>query len=319
MRKIDIVYCWVDNTDKNWVIKKNSFSEKQVLETDSNNTCRYNNNDELKYALRSLKHAEWINNIFIVTDNQCPQWLNTDNKKINVIDHKDIIPNEFLPTFNSNTILHNIVNIPGLSEFFLYSDDDMYFAKDVNPDFFFTEEGYPICRFTKPIEKLRESQYRQMLYNAINLLEKHNYHNFLHYSPHHNIDGYRKSIIQSCQNEFKDEIFVTFKNRFRASNDIERILYNYYAISTNQGIYKRVSKFDKALPLYDRIFHYITKNYLKDSQYFTHFSEDIEHIISLYKLKLFCINDTETTTNDKREEVKNILDKLYPDKSPFEK
>lgn len=58
---------------------------------------------ELKYSLRSVsQYLPWINKIYIVIDNQVPSWLNTEHPKIKIIDHKDILPADALPTFNSN-------------------------------------------------------------------------------------------------------------------------------------------------------------------------------------------------------------------------
>ena len=118
--KIDMVYTWVDNKAPEWLEKKLAYSG-ECIDNNVNGNCRYIDNDELKYSLRSLeKYANWINKIYIITDNQVPEWLNTDNKKVKIIDHGEIIPKECLPVFNSNAIEHCIVNIPNLSEYYLY-------------------------------------------------------------------------------------------------------------------------------------------------------------------------------------------------------
>ncbi len=73
---IDLVYLWVDENDKNWREKKSKYTTKSYNK-DAVDDCRFVNNDELKYSLRSIeKYAPWINRIFIVTDNQTPEWLN---------------------------------------------------------------------------------------------------------------------------------------------------------------------------------------------------------------------------------------------------
>lgn len=81
-------------------------------------------------------YAPWINKIFIVTDNQIPDWLDTNHPKIRIIDHKEIMPEECLPCFNSNAIETCIDNITELSEYFLYANDDMFFSSPVKPDDF---------------------------------------------------------------------------------------------------------------------------------------------------------------------------------------
>ena len=86
--KIDLVYTWVNDKDPAWREKKSKFdSEAFSCDKDANSSYRYFNNDELKYSLRSVqKNIPWINKIFIITDNQKPEWLNLNNEKIRVVD-----------------------------------------------------------------------------------------------------------------------------------------------------------------------------------------------------------------------------------------
>ena len=70
--KIDLVYLWVDGNDPVWLKKRQPYLKKEI-----NTTGRYQDNQELKYSLRSIdKHLPWIRKIFIVTDNQVPPFLN---------------------------------------------------------------------------------------------------------------------------------------------------------------------------------------------------------------------------------------------------
>ena len=126
---IDLVYLWVDGSDVEWQKEKQFWRTKEeALDVQSDNIGRYFDNNELKYSLRSAeKYAPWIRKIFIVTNGQVPKWLNTDHPKIKLIFHKDIIPAEYLPTFNSCAIECFLSNIPNLSEHFLYANDDMFF------------------------------------------------------------------------------------------------------------------------------------------------------------------------------------------------
>ena len=80
--KIDLVYTWVDDTDKVWLEKRKKYVSNYILEKESNDNCRFSNYDELKYSLRSVeKYAPWINHIFIVTAGQVPNWLDFNNPK----------------------------------------------------------------------------------------------------------------------------------------------------------------------------------------------------------------------------------------------
>ncbi len=127
---IDLVYTWVNNNDFNWQDKIKTYANIfDKNNNDSNNICRFYNNDELKYSLRSVEtNADWINKIYIITDNQIPEWLNTNNPKIIIINHQDIISIDKLPLFNSCAIESRIPFIEELSEFFLYANDDTFFG-----------------------------------------------------------------------------------------------------------------------------------------------------------------------------------------------
>ena len=274
----------------------------------------------MKYSLRSVeKYASWINNIYIITDNQIPTWLNTENPKISIINHREIMPQKVLPTFNSNAILHSMVNIPNLSEYFLYSDDDMFFYDYVKPNFFFNEQGKPICRFGSKIKNVKQGLWKQMLINAVNCLKRKKYC-FQERRTHHNIDAYRKSVILDCQNEFKNEINETIRNKFRTENDIERLIYTLYAIAKKRGIFKKVYSYKLTKPLWKRCIKQIFYGEPNDSLYSQ--TSDISKIrdgLNLYKPKLFCINDDESINEKNLEQIHILLESIFPEKSSFEK
>ena len=113
---IDLVYLWVDGNDPLWQAKRNAYIGKTEESSSVNCKGRYANNDELKYSLRSIDlYAPWIHKIYIVTDNQIPDWLDTSNPKIRIVDHKEIMPEISLPCFCSTVIEHFLYKIPGLS------------------------------------------------------------------------------------------------------------------------------------------------------------------------------------------------------------
>lgn len=140
---IDIVYLWVDGSDPIWLSIKNHELVLWQTKADGVTANRFNNNDELRYSLRSvLQYAPFFNHIYIITMNQCPQWLKT-HPKISIIDHKEIFrkPDTDLPTFNSHALESNLHRIPGLSEHFIYFNDDVFLGQPVSPFDFFTLEG----------------------------------------------------------------------------------------------------------------------------------------------------------------------------------
>lgn len=314
--KIDLVYTWVDSSDENWQKKKAEFEKANGLKPDKL-VSRYRDNDELKYSLRSVeKYVPWINHIYIITDNQIPKWLNTNNPKITIVDHSEIMPKEALPTFNSMAIEYCMHKIPNLSEYFLYANDDMYFADFVAPDFFYKNDGYPICRFIKA-PKNATKPYQSWVKKAQQLIKEKYHKKFTQYS-HHCIDAYRKSTVNKCREVFKEEIDNVIHAHFRAYGHCQRVLYMYYACVTNQGHFKLVSRIDPYLPFLKKIINFITKNYQKDTLKFYSSSKTIKQDIKKYKPKLICINDSSKVTEDDIMRAKGFLNDIFPDKSEFE-
>ncbi|MGP5073489.1 Stealth CR1 domain-containing protein [Arthrobacter rhombi] len=143
---IDVVYTWVDGSDPEWLRRKAATSgivDVSTFTERAQDAARFADHDELRYSLRSLEQfAPWINKVWIVTSGQVPEWLDTTHLDIEVVSHDQIWPDsEGLPTFNSHAIEACLHRIPGLSEYFLYLNDDMILGRPVAPDLFFYPNG----------------------------------------------------------------------------------------------------------------------------------------------------------------------------------
>ena len=146
MDKIDFVLPWVDGSDKEWIALKNKYWIEANSSDDSkaNSDCRYHDYGLLKYWFRAVERfTPWVNRVFFVTCGQKPDWLDESNPKLRLVDHKDYIPAEYLPTFQSNTIELNLHRIADLSEHFVLFNDDMFLLRPVAPEFFF-RKGLPV-------------------------------------------------------------------------------------------------------------------------------------------------------------------------------
>ena len=82
----------------------------------------------------------------MVTNGQIPHWLNLDNERIKLITHDEIFKFKTdLPTFSSAAIESNLHRIPGLSENFLYLNDDILLNQPVSiHDFYDPLDGWRI-------------------------------------------------------------------------------------------------------------------------------------------------------------------------------
>jgi len=136
---ISIVYTWVNGSDLNHLDLKSKYNGGN-----RNIDNRDRSVDELRYSLRSFeKYLPWHKGtIYIVTPNQVPVWLNTDNPRIKVINQDDIIPEEGNPTFNSFLMEMYLDRIPGITERFVYLNDDYFFRSYTHPCFFFAEKNF---------------------------------------------------------------------------------------------------------------------------------------------------------------------------------
>ena len=135
---IDLVIAWVDGSDPAWQAEKAKFAAPE-----GDAPARYRDPGLLKYWFRSVEaFAPWARRIWFVTWGHLPPFLNLANPRLRVVRHRDFIPEEFLPTFNSHTIELNLHRIPGLGEHFLYFNDDMFLLRTASPEDFF-REGLP--------------------------------------------------------------------------------------------------------------------------------------------------------------------------------
>ncbi len=313
--KIDMVYLWVDSSDEKWRKKKNKFLNNPE-NYDGEATCdgRFEQVDELKYALRSLeKNANWINHIYIITDGQVPKWLNLENERVSIVDHKEIFDNSKLPIFNSMAIETQLANIENLSEYFLYSNDDFFFYKKTDKKFFYNKNKLPICRFISKFRKKRYvGQYGINVVYSHDLLSK-KYNKNVPYFTHHCIDAYKKSDVLSCIADFKEEYERVSKMRFREDNSIERTAYSYWAVMNKKGVFKKVPKRCAIDSFLAKIG--ITRF---DSMLFANNKKGIEKRLKKFKPHLFCINDGEQCKREDRLRAKALLEKIFPEKSSFE-
>lgn len=131
MTEIDFVVLWVDGNDKEW--QKEILKYKKTIDFK-----RYRDWDILKYQFRGFEnYTPWVRKIHFITFGHLPKWLDLNNPKINIVNHKDIIKNENLPTFNSSAIEINIHKIQGLSEKFVLFNDDFFVVKKIKENYFF--------------------------------------------------------------------------------------------------------------------------------------------------------------------------------------
>jgi len=329
--KIDVVILWVDGSEKEWRVKRNYWAKEYGLSDLTEE--RYRDWDNLKYVFRGIeKHAPWINNIYIVTDSQKPKWLNLKNNRVKLIDHKKIIESEYLPTFNSRVIELNIHKIEGLSENFIYLNDDTFIIDDVKQEDFF-KNGFPvdlgimlpfIPEYNQPIYKTifnnmtiindhfkKRKVMKSRPFNWFNI--KYGYRVFFNllmylwprfsafYDPHIST-AFKKQTFIDVWNEYEEDLNQTLKTKFRSEQNYNQWLMRYWQLASNNFVPQKIN-FGKVFSI-DGI----------DA------SEECVRYIQDQKSKIVCINDNENLIEFKESKqiINECLQKKFPDKSEFE-
>ena len=304
---IDFVFPYVDNADENWINQYKDYCTSHNIKYDLDDV-RYRNYDTLKYLLRGIdKCLPWIRNIYIIVEqeSQVPDWLNKDNVKI--VYHKDIIPEKFLPTYNSGTIEMYLKNISGLSEYFIYGNDDMFPITPMTKSDFFDEDGLPKLMVKKYQmgENWHPNTYQFMVLNS----------NYIAYDDlglqrekntivrwNHTITPMRKSTWERLFDKYKERIENSC-SVFRRPKNITQELVNSW--------------------------HFLSNNYSKDYTLKANYIgiKDIENQNTLKQKmensQVICINDGNIEKETLPfEEIKKIIlntfEELFPEKSKYE-
>lgn len=167
---IDAVYTWVDGSRPDYRALLARHAGRPV---DLNPERFRDPYDLLRHSLRSLeRHAPWVRNVYLFTCRpQVPAWLNRDHPRLRVVHHDEVgAPAGVLPTFNSNVIESLLHLLPGISDRFLYLNDDYFLGADVAPGDFFLPDGRLRVFGTVLGERLRFRTYEWHLI-SLGLLE----------------------------------------------------------------------------------------------------------------------------------------------------
>ncbi|MFD5854685.1 stealth family protein [Streptomyces chartreusis] len=309
---VDIVYTWVDGEEPQMRAKRARHQENGIAEILDKETgaSRYTSHDELKYSLRSLAmYADFVRHIYLVTDGQKPHWLDDSAPGITVVDHRDIFPEGVLPVFNSHAIETRLHHIPGLSEHYLYFNDDVFVGRRVTAEHFFHGSGLmkiPVSPLKIGVGKPHADETAT---NSANknvrrlLLEKFGRmttNNFMH-TPL----PQQRETLQTLEELFREDIARTTASRFRSPQDLAMtapLLYQ-YALMTGRGVpgkysfrYVNISRPDAEGRLAD-----LRRN---------------------RRFDFFCLNDVDVPPEERERvgvRMNEFLEDYFPFVSPFEK
>lgn len=150
-KEIDVVIAWVDGDDPQHKKKIEPYLSPQSRKSeDIAGPTRYRSSGEIFYCVASVfRFASFVRKIFIVTDEQNPHLEDfvhrnfpQSNIPVEIVDHRVIFNDyeEYLPVFNSRAVETCIYRIPGLSENYVYFNDDFFLIRSVKETDWFVDE-----------------------------------------------------------------------------------------------------------------------------------------------------------------------------------
>lgn len=292
---MDAVITYVDNLDPVWQQEYAAYAEEPQLNK------RYRDWGTLKYLLRGIEaNMPFIHNVYLVvsTESQVPSWARRPDLRI--VLHKDIIPQEYLPLFNSCSIEMFLHRIPGLAEEFLYFNDDMFpLAPCEREDFFI--DGKSAINFAKHI--LPFGMYKSQCKVSSNLARKALglAPGLLFVRPQHTCSPMLKSRSEEAFKAVEDEIIARL-SRLRTKENANQYLFLDYLYWGGWTVPGKISNKHLSQAVYS--------------------GEQIAEYICNPQTKLACINDVQMP-DDKFAQMKGEIlagfEKAFPEKSRFEK
>ncbi|WP_040842108.1 stealth family protein [Nocardia brevicatena] len=308
---IDLVISWVDGSDPEFRARRAGMLAQVAVGEGDEADARIRQIDEVKYALRSVhKNAPWIRKIFIATDSAMPDWLTTHPKVTVVRAVEHFRDTTDLPTFNSHAVESQLQHIEGLGEYFLYANDDMFFARPVRPSMFFTAAG--MSRFIEAGTRIgpgRNNERRSGFENAARvnralLAERFGYVITRHLE--HTPVPLRRSVLLEMEEEFAADFVRTSASRFRAATDISvtNSLYHYYALFTGRAAPQEAAKV-----------RYV------DTTSHTGLAM-MDELARHRDVDFFCLNDgsfPEVAEAERVQVISDFLAEYYPEPAPWER
>lgn len=292
---MDVVITYVDGLDPLWQKDYERVVGKSILEK------RFRDWGTLKYLLRGIeKNIKDVGNVYLAVarESQIPEWVDRGNLKI--VLHSDFIPAEFLPVFNSCAIEMYLHRIPGLSERFLYFNDDTFPVRPVSEEDLFPG-GKPVVHMS-PMLFCLGNNFRSTVRRSSEAARKAAGLRKVPYSlrPQHTVTPMLKSCCEEAFAAAQPDVLRSM-TPLRTNGNCCQYLYSVYTHYKGLTVNKRISNkhFSLALAKMDRIGEFLS---------------DPTH-------QFVCINDVEMPQEQferSRLQLLASFDRLLPQKSRFE-
>ena len=227
--------------------------------------------------------------MIVMSESQVPKWINKEN--VNIIYHRDYIPEEYLPTFNSNTIECFFPKLPEVSEYFIYGNDDVFITSYCDKSLFF-ENTTPVYFLKLRLKNeswvgdiLRSKDRELILGKADKYVD----------DIQHTIMPYRMSTAKEVFELHKDTILNSI-DKFRKQDQYNQWIFSMYQHYYKDHINRRM-----------KFFHTEISKRKRE-----------KYDVDWKKFNTICLNDSKDTNEEELLIVKNKFEKLFPNKSKYE-
>lgn len=282
MHPIDVVITWVNGDDPIHRAKRKAYTidEQETSFEDIGGETRFRSVGEIAYCVASInKFAPYVRKIFIVTDNQDPEigdFIRQNYQNcipMEIVSHTTLFDGyeQYLPVFNSLAIEAMLWRIPGLSEHFIYMNDDVMLIAPTTEETFF-DKGRAVtygywhltltARLSRLIRKKRNGHkiftFKDSMLNAV----KRSGAGFRFHRIRHIAHALRKSVFEEYFKENPDDLLLNIRHRFRNAEQYnpQALFYN-VAIRQDKAISKPIA--DRELYLKGRNSPYYISDKLK--------------------------------------------------------
>ncbi len=294
---VDAVIPYVNSSDELWL---NDFTN--ITGYYNYTGVRFRSWGTLKYLIRGIsEYMPFVKRVILILarESQLPAWVNQENVK--VIYHRDFIPIQFLPTFNSCTIESFLYRIPDISEKFIYFNDDLYPVGLMGLSDFF-DGNVPKIQFNMDINLERSNIYKRQCRSSMDMIADalgvERYQEGLIFKPEHSIIPMLKSTLDKVGELCNDKLPKTITN-LRKKQNINQYIYSYY--------------------------HYFTNDYISSMHRFMYI--EIKNDLTYFRpailnddFQVICINDSDKIEDYEKtqQELIAIFEEKFPNKCKFE-
>jgi len=313
---IDAVYLWVDGAAAGFGERMAGCVERPAQ--GAAGARRFRDNGELRYSLRSLEmYAPWVRKVYLVTNGEAPGWLNLDCDRVELVPHTTIFPeHDHLPTFNAHAIELHLHRIPGLSERFLYFNDDFFLGRPVTLADFIDGKGGQTLHFEAhgiPPRGTTEHPLEAYAENCV-LLDRLYGARRIRPWPAHVPRFFQRNLLRELTTRLSEQVQATSSHRFRTADDLLlNLFYSFHLLESPEeqgrhtGVIHRGPGTDYAFCMMQEHFPSVLKAFA---------------FIAELHPKFFCVNDDlddAPADHPAFAALRGLLEALFPAPSRFER